>query len=90
MPQNFKKEKSKIKIRSAKANDYEAELDNTTTVKEIKDLYIDKMGIDTKEFETNIARLFYKGKELKDNHAIGIYNVESEGVVQLFVRKKEM
>ena len=90
LPANFKKEKLKIKIRCAKANDLESELDNTITIREVKDLYISKMGLDPKEYATNIARLFYKGKELKDDHALGVFNVENEGVVQLFIRKKEV
>lgn len=90
LPANFKKEKLVLKIRCAKANDLEAELENTTMIREIKDLYIAKMEIDKKEYATNIARLFYKGKEMKDNHALGLYNVENEGVLQLFVRKNDV
>ena len=90
LPANFKKEKIKIKIRCAKANDLESELDNTTTIKEVKDLYISKMELEKMEYITSTARLFYKGKELKDNHVLGVYNVENEGVVQLFIRKKEV
>lgn len=49
-----------------------------------------KNGIDSKEYDLDAGRVFYKGKELKDKHPVGQYNIESEGVLQLFIRKKNL
>ena len=59
-------------------------------MKEAKEIYISKSGLDIKEYPLNNARLFYKGKEMKENHQLGEYNLENECVIQLFIRKNEV
>lgn len=78
-----------MKIRCAIGKDAEVELENTTSIKKLKELYYKQASIDSKEYPIDFSRLFYKGKEMKENHQLGEYNLENECVVQLFVRKRD-
>ncbi|OMJ76141.1 hypothetical protein SteCoe_24546 [Stentor coeruleus] len=94
-PESFHKEKKiksreirnveemiKIKIRkSGKAEDDEFNILNTSKVGDLKKLYAEKLAINPDKI-----KLFFGGKEIKDNDSLAKNFIENEMVVQAFVR----
>ncbi len=55
----------------------------------MKKIYFDKAGLKESEFDVENIRIFFKGKELKNNFYLGDYQLDSDGVFNVFIRKKE-
>lgn len=76
----------KIKVRCFQigAEDISLELSNTSSVEQLKQMYLDKAE---KEMEIGKLRVFFGGKELKDDEDLISNNIRSNTVVQIMLRK---
>ncbi len=64
------------------SKDVEFSVENTITIDQLKEKYLEEAKIEKK----GTMRLFFSGKELKDGHYLGEYNIQSELVVQVFMK----
>ncbi|CAG9314671.1 unnamed protein product [Blepharisma stoltei] len=71
-----------LKIRrTGKEHDTEIQIETKNLSRVLKEIYAEKDGLDPETL-----RLFFSGKELKDDQALSSYYVRNEMVVQAFVR----
>jgi len=76
-----------IKLRSAgEHKDAEFTLDNNTKIKDLKDMFLTQKNLKDK-VALNKIRLFFSGKEMKDDRIIAEFDVQNEQVVQVFIMK---
>lgn len=68
-------------------NDLQIELENTTLIQDLKKIYFEKAGFKEAEFDLEHTRIFFKGKEIKNNQYIGDYQFDTDGVLIVFIRK---
>lgn len=67
----------------------QVELENTTLVQDLKRIYFEKTGLKESELDMMHTRIFFKGKEIKTNKYLGDYQFDSDGVLNVFIRKNE-
>ena len=74
-----------LKMRNPQKGDIETEVSNLISIKEFKQLYLDKVQ-DT-ELSAEMVRMFAMGKELKDDLFVYSYDIMNESTVQVMIRK---
>lgn len=67
-------------------NDLNIKVTNRTTGKEIKNAYLNAKKLNS---NTNIVRIFYRGKEILDDHLMSYHDVENNSNFMVMVRELE-
>jgi hypothetical protein len=78
-----------IKLRgSGEQKDIEFVVENSMKIRDIKTMYLDaKPALKEKNYPITKIRLFFSGKELKDDKLIAEYDLQHEHVIQIFLAK---
>jgi len=74
-------QKFQIFIKSINGKERSAEVESSTTIKQIKEIMQDKEGINIEE-----QRLIFGGKNLEDNRTLADYNIVAENTLHLVLR----
>lgn len=61
-------------------------IENTIKIDDLKELFIKSEKI---VFQKQNLRIFVRGKEMKDNHLLGEYEITNDDVLQIFVMNRE-
>ena len=61
-------------------------IENTIKIDDLKELFIKNEKI---VFQKQNLRIFVRGKEMKDNHLLGEYEITNDDVLQIFVMNRE-
>ena len=77
LPTNYKEKSLSFKIRCTKFADYSITTGTLITIKFIKDKYATSQNIDSQK-----VRLFYNGKELKNDMKLAQCNIEQDVIIQ--------
>jgi hypothetical protein len=73
-----------LKIRSVNKGDtIMSGISSLMSIRDLKQKYIDKLG----EFRLEDIRLFYAGKELKEDLFIYSYDIKDEMTIQAMIKK---
>jgi hypothetical protein len=62
-------------------------LENSLVVKDLKEMFR-KKATETCDISAFVIRMFMRGKEMKDNHLMGEFNVGNEDMLQVFLQAK--
>ena len=68
----------KIKINLIKYNQREYEVQQTTTIFQVKKMFEDDVGIPMQNFE-----LYFEGQTLQSNKTVGFYNIPDNSILQI-------
>jgi hypothetical protein len=73
-------------------NDYPISIMNTSLVSELKEELLKNNEVNNKNkdfYDINKVRLFYHGKELKNNDCIYIYEIMNKAIIQMMIKENE-